>query len=180
MQATWQCPFCVEEDCFHLFLACPRSVSFWNFIGLYVWAPYHSLLELNSFGWRIPFKPCSVIPEIGGIKSQTSQNPLNSLQSPGVEGGLNRTSPQESNSRIKSTILLCILWNRWKCRNMKVFRHEDGTNVVIHKDCNEDLMLWSNECSSPFDNWKFGVIFPNLVSDCLSGKSTSGVPGSRF
>ena len=35
MQATRQCPICPEvEDCFHLFLACPRSLSFRNFIGL--------------------------------------------------------------------------------------------------------------------------------------------------
>ena len=30
-----QCPFCpLEEDCFHLFIACPRSRSFWAFIGI--------------------------------------------------------------------------------------------------------------------------------------------------
>lgn len=34
---------------------------------------------------------------------------------------------QENNSRISSTVLTCVLWNVWKCRNAKVFRQEDET-----------------------------------------------------
>jgi hypothetical protein len=41
---------------------------------------------------------------------------------------------QEHNSRICSTVLTCILWNVWKCRNVKVFRHEDETNLMISRN----------------------------------------------
>jgi len=35
MQASRQCPSCLlEEGCFHLFIACPRSTSFWNYCGI--------------------------------------------------------------------------------------------------------------------------------------------------
>jgi len=35
MQASGQCPSCLlVEDCFHLFIACPHSISFWNYCGI--------------------------------------------------------------------------------------------------------------------------------------------------
>ena len=35
MQPSGQCPSCLlEEDCFHLFIACPCSTSFWNYCGI--------------------------------------------------------------------------------------------------------------------------------------------------
>ena len=61
---------------------------------------------------------------------------------------------QESNARIKSTILTCLLWNIWKCMNAKVFRQEDEVNSVIAQRCKVDLVLWSYRCSSPSDKMK--------------------------
>jgi len=55
---------------------------------------------------------------------------------------------QENDRRIASTILICVLWNIWKCRNMKVFRNEDESNLLLSRRCHEDLVLWSNRCSS--------------------------------
>ena len=55
---------------------------------------------------------------------------------------------QENDRRIASTILICVLWNIWKCRNMEVFRNEDESNLLLSRRCHEDLVLWSNRCSS--------------------------------
>ncbi|PVH39417.1 hypothetical protein PAHAL_5G496700 [Panicum hallii] len=119
MQPSGQCPSCLdEEDCFHLFITCPRSVSFWNYYGLDV----------------------SSLAQSFGVEQLWLVNPL-----------------QEVSSRINSTVLTCILWNIWKCRNMKVFRHEDETNLVISKCCSEDLALCSHRCSSSSDKMKLVV-----------------------
>ena len=111
MHSTGQCPFCTaEEDCFHLFISCPRSGSFWNFIGLQSGSLLHSL----------------------GVEQLWTVNPL-----------------MERCPRIRSTVITCILWNVWKCRNAKVFRSEDETNLMISRRCGEDLSLWSHRCPSP-------------------------------
>ncbi|KAF8690831.1 hypothetical protein HU200_041228 [Digitaria exilis] len=35
MRSEDSCPFCsAREDCFQLFLSCPRSKNFWFFLGL--------------------------------------------------------------------------------------------------------------------------------------------------
>ena len=84
-------------------------------------------------------------------------------QSFGVEQLWLENPLQENNSRIKSTILTCLLWNIWKCRNAKVFRQEDEPNAVIAKRCREDLILWSNRCSSPSERIKiaeWSSVFP--------------------
>ena len=128
MQPSGQCPSCPsEEDCFHLFIACLRSTSFWNYCGIDV----------------------SLISQSFGVEQLWLENPL-----------------QENNSRIKSTILTCLLWNIWKCRTTviaKVFRQEDEPNAVIAKRCREDLILWSNRCSSPSEKMKIvelSCVFP--------------------
>ena len=53
--------------------------------------------------------------------------------------------------RIRSTVITCVLWNIWKCRNAKVFRSEDETNLMISRRCREDLVLWSHRCYSLAD-----------------------------
>ncbi|KAF8649208.1 hypothetical protein HU200_064403 [Digitaria exilis] len=60
----------------------------------------------------------------------------------------------ESNQRIRTTILTCVLWNVWKCRNAKVFRSVDETNLHIATRCHDDLLLWSNRCSTDADKAK--------------------------
>ena len=111
-----QCPFCpLEEDCFHLFIACPRSRSFWAFIGI----------DVTS------------LPASLGTDQLWTESLL-----------------LENNPRVCSTVLTCVLWNIWKCRNAKIFRHEDETNLTISRRCSEDLSLWSNRCSSPVDRLK--------------------------
>ena len=55
---------------------------------------------------------------------------------------------QENDRRVASTILTCVLWNIWKCRNAKVFRHDDESNLQLSRRCHEDLVLWSHRCSS--------------------------------
>jgi len=111
-----QCPSCLaEEDFFYLFIACPRSTSFWNYCGIDV---------------------SSMSPTLG-VEQLWLENQL-----------------QESNARIKSTILTCLLWNIWKCKNTKVFRQKDETNSVIADRCKGDLVLWFNRCSSSSDKMK--------------------------
>ena len=61
---------------------------------------------------------------------------------------------QENNRRISSTVITCVLWNIWKCRNAKVFRHMDEENIMISRRCSEDLALWANRCSSSVDRLK--------------------------
>ncbi|KAF8667667.1 hypothetical protein HU200_052874 [Digitaria exilis] len=58
---------------------------------------------------------------------------------------------QEHNQRIRATVLTCILWNIWKCRNDKVFGGEDEANGQIARRCFDDLLLWSHRCNSPMD-----------------------------
>ena len=113
IQSDRVCPFCSsDEDCFHLFIDCPRSKSFWSFIGL----------------------------------------DLSSLQD---DMGVDQVDLfQENNRRISSTVIICVLWNIWKCRNAKVFRQLDEENLMISRRCIEDLALWANRCSSSADNLK--------------------------
>ncbi|KAF8685954.1 hypothetical protein HU200_043879 [Digitaria exilis] len=112
MRSDGNCPFCSEsEDCFHLFLSCPRSKSFWSFLAM----DLGSLLPAN------------------GMEQLWTVNPI-----------------QEHNQRIRATVLTCILWNIWKCRNAKVFRGEDEANGQIARRCFDDL-LWSHRCNSPTD-----------------------------
>ncbi|KAG2607040.1 hypothetical protein PVAP13_4NG189933 [Panicum virgatum] len=105
----------IEEDCFHLFIACPRNRSFWAFIGI----------DVTS------------LPASLGTDQLWTESLL-----------------LENNPRVCSTVLTCVLWNIWKCRNAKIFRHEDETNLTISRRCSEDLSLWSNRCSSPVDRLK--------------------------
>ncbi|KAF8720921.1 hypothetical protein HU200_023324 [Digitaria exilis] len=60
----------------------------------------------------------------------------------------------EPNQRVRTTLLICVCWNIWKCRNAKVFRSEDEINLHIASRCRDDLLLWSNRCSSPSDKAK--------------------------
>ncbi|PUZ74722.1 hypothetical protein GQ55_1G088600 [Panicum hallii var. hallii] len=89
---------------------------------------------------------------------------LNSLQnSIGIEQLWTVNPLMERCSRIKSTVLTCILWNIRKCRNAEIFRHEDETNLMISRRCRDDLILWSNRCSSPSDRAKlvgWSKLFP--------------------
>ncbi|KAF8648904.1 hypothetical protein HU200_064486 [Digitaria exilis] len=54
---------------------------------------------------------------------------------------------QETNQQIRTTLLTCVLWNVWKCRNAKVFRSEDESNLRVATRCHDDLLLWSNRSS---------------------------------
>ncbi|RCV17972.1 hypothetical protein SETIT_3G263400v2 [Setaria italica] len=58
----------------------------------------------------------------------------------------------EPNQRVRTTVLTCVLWNVWKCRNAKVFRGEDETNARISRRCYDDLRL--NRCFSSSDKNK--------------------------
>ncbi|GJM84522.1 hypothetical protein PR202_ga00202 [Eleusine coracana subsp. coracana] len=58
---------------------------------------------------------------------------------------------QSMSSKIRSTFLTCFLWNIWKCRNSKVFRHEDESNLTIARRIHEDLALWSHRCTKSHD-----------------------------
>lgn len=73
MNSSGQCPFCSEdEDCFHLFVKCRRSTSFWTFLGL----------DLNT------------LSSDDNVEALWVLNPL-----------------QEPDARIRSSVLICILWN---------------------------------------------------------------------
>lgn len=61
---------------------------------------------------------------------------------------------QERDSRVRGSILICVQWNIWKCRNAKIFRHEDESNLQISDRCRDDLMLWANRCSKEADRNK--------------------------
>ena len=86
-----------------------------------------------------------------------------SLKQPMVADQIWTENPiEEPCPRIRSTVITCILWSIWKCRNAKIFRHEDETNLTISRRCRDDLTLWSNRCSSPSAKAKLlalGVIF---------------------
>ncbi|OEL13058.1 hypothetical protein BAE44_0025929, partial [Dichanthelium oligosanthes] len=45
--------------------------------------------------------------------------------------------------------LICILWNLWKCRNSKVFRHQDASNRHVSRHCRDDLLLWPYRYRGP-------------------------------
>ncbi|KAL6644549.1 hypothetical protein ACP70R_016157 [Stipagrostis hirtigluma subsp. patula] len=55
------------------------------------------------------------------------------------------------NHRIQSTVLNAVLWNIWKCRNSKVFRLEDESNLSVLLRCHDDLALWIHRCDKPED-----------------------------
>jgi len=90
-----------------------------------------------------------------------------SLKQPMVADQIWTENPiEEPCPRIRSTVITCILWSIWKCRNAKIFRHEDETNLTISRRCRDDLTLWSNRCSSPSAKAKLlalGVIFPHVI-----------------
>ncbi|TVU34343.1 hypothetical protein EJB05_16174, partial [Eragrostis curvula] len=64
-------------------------------------------------------------------------------------GALNSTKP-----KIRSAVLMVILWNIWKCRNAKIFRHEDESNSSVVARCIEDQTLWSNSLMNFTDMMK--------------------------
>ncbi|OEL37208.1 hypothetical protein BAE44_0001773, partial [Dichanthelium oligosanthes] len=39
----------------------------------------------------------------------------------------------EQNSQINSTVMICMLWNIWKCRSARVCKHEDESNLKISR-----------------------------------------------
>lgn len=45
--------------------------------------------------------------------------------------------------RIRMTVLLCITWNAWRCRNANIFRHEDEANTHISRRGRDDLHFFS-------------------------------------
>ena len=65
-----------------------------------------------------------------------------SLKQPMVADQIWTENPiEEPCPRIRSTVITCILWSIWKCRNAKIFRHEDETNLTISRRCRDDLTL---------------------------------------
>ena len=50
--------------------------------------------------------------------------------------------------KIRSTVIIAILWNMWKRRNAKVFRADTQDAYKLLCACADDLMLWSNRCST--------------------------------
>ena len=65
-----------------------------------------------------------------------------SLKQPMVVDQIWTENPiEEPCPRIRSTVITCILWSIWKCRNAKIFRHEDETNLTISRRCRDDLTL---------------------------------------
>uniref|UniRef100_A0ACD5TRX0 Uncharacterized protein n=1 Tax=Avena sativa TaxID=4498 RepID=A0ACD5TRX0_AVESA len=48
--------------------------------------------------------------------------------------------------KVRSTIIICALWNLWKRRNTKVFRNIDEPMQLVFRRCAEDLLLWNHRC----------------------------------
>ena len=57
-------------------------------------------------------------------------------------------SPALPNQKLHSTIITCLLWNVWKCRNAKVFNNVNDSNGDIFRRCGGDLLLWANRANS--------------------------------
>ena len=56
--------------------------------------------------------------------------------------------PELPNQKARSTIITCLLWNLWKCRNSKVFNQVDESDSDIKRRCAADLLLWANRTTS--------------------------------
>ena len=56
--------------------------------------------------------------------------------------------PHIPNQKTRSTIITCLLWNIWKCRNAKVFNTTDESNMDIIRRCHLDLKLWASHARS--------------------------------
>ncbi|PNT66279.1 hypothetical protein BRADI_3g09537v3 [Brachypodium distachyon] len=55
---------------------------------------------------------------------------------------------QQRNDKVRSTVLIAILWNLWKRRNALVFRGDhEGLHLAIQRSAN-DLRLWTSRCSA--------------------------------
>ena len=83
-------------------------------------------------------------------------------------------------TRIRMTVLLCITWNAWKCRNANIFRHEDEANTHISRRGRDDLHFfsfgpidvvtpWSNKLleRSNFSRYYFVSVLWYFFSGCL-------------
>lgn len=51
-------------------------------------------------------------------------------------------------NKVRSTIIIALLWNIWKRRNTKVFRNDTLGVYHIARSAADDLMLWSHRCKN--------------------------------
>ncbi|TVU05673.1 hypothetical protein EJB05_48845, partial [Eragrostis curvula] len=52
-------------------------------------------------------------------------------------------------TKICSVVIIVFLWIIWKCRNTKIFRHDDEANNLVAAKCRDDLALWPHRCGRP-------------------------------
>ena len=50
--------------------------------------------------------------------------------------------------KVRSTVIIAILWSIWKRRNAMVFRAHDEDLYVTLRRSGEDLVFWSNRCKN--------------------------------
>ena len=50
--------------------------------------------------------------------------------------------------KVRSTVIMALLWNIWKRRNAKVFRNDNQGIHCIARAAADDLVLWSNRCAN--------------------------------
>uniref|UniRef100_A0A8I6XN89 Reverse transcriptase zinc-binding domain-containing protein n=1 Tax=Hordeum vulgare subsp. vulgare TaxID=112509 RepID=A0A8I6XN89_HORVV len=51
------------------------------------------------------------------------------------------------NNRVRSTVLIVVLWNIWKRRNAKVFRNDTQLIHLIAREAANDIVLWAHRCA---------------------------------
>jgi hypothetical protein len=49
--------------------------------------------------------------------------------------------------KVRSSVIICALWNIWKRRNSLVFRAVLEPIDLVFRRCAEDLMLWVHRCN---------------------------------
>ncbi|PNT71224.1 hypothetical protein BRADI_2g24971v3 [Brachypodium distachyon] len=64
-----------------------------------------------------------------------------------LDGKVLSTKSAYTADRVRSTVIIALLWNIWKHRNEKVFNNvEEDVHLPI-KRCSNDVSLWANRCS---------------------------------
>jgi hypothetical protein len=69
--------------------------------------------------------------------------------------------------KIKTSVLICALWNLWKRRNSKVFRDIVEPCNVVFRRCADDLFLWTHRCSNQDHKdsiFSWAVLFAQISS----------------
>ena len=141
----------------------PLAMAIWknfapNKCRIFLWLANKNRLFTNERRFRRGIATSPACPLCPGTESvnhlllhcpelTTLWRELSSL-TPDIPADLSDLWANDMQNKIRSTIMLAILWNIWKRRNAKVFRDDTQPVHLIARSAADDVLLWSSRCTN--------------------------------